>query len=172
MDAVAVSMTNGMTIKNMRWKGALADAAAFGIFQGIMPLLGFFAGSVFANYMEKIDHWIALILLGIIGVKMIIDAVKQDDEIVSLSRKLTFRLLFVQAVATSIDALAVGVSFAAMRTDIFTASSIIALTTFICSLAAVFVGKKCGDFLGKKAGFLGGIILIGIGVKIFLDGIL
>lgn len=172
MDAVAVSMTNGMTIKKMGVKGALADAAAFGIFQGLMPLIGFFAGSVFAEQMSRIDHWIALILLGFIGAKMLWDSLKKEDEIFCIDRKLTFRLLLVQAVATSIDALAVGVSFAAMRIQIFFAVSIIAATTFVCSLAAVFIGKRFGDFLGKKAGILGGCILILIGLKIFLDHVL
>lgn len=172
MDAVAVSMTNGMTIKKMGLKETLADAAAFGIFQGLMPLIGFFAGSVFAEQMSRIDHWIALMLLGFIGAKMLWDSLKKDDEIFCIDRKLTLRLLLVQAVATSIDALAVGVSFAAMRIHIFLAVSVIAAITFVCSFAAVFIGKRFGDFLGKKAGIFGGCILILIGLKIFLDGVL
>lgn len=171
MDASAVSMTNGMTMKPMKLKGTLATAFAFGLFQGVMPLIGYFAGSVFAGYMAAIDHWIALILLGFIGGKMLWDAFKKEDEVVPAAHKLTLKLLLVQAIATSIDALAVGVSFAAMNVNIFIAVSIIAALTFICSINAVLVGKKCGDFLNQKAEIFGGCILILIGLKIFLDGI-
>ena len=171
MDASAVSMTNGMTMKPMKLKGTLATAFAFGLFQGVMPLIGYFAGSVFAGYMAAVDHWIALILLGFIGGKMLWDALKKEEEIVPVARKLTFKLLLVQAIATSIDALAVGVSFAAMNVNIFIAVSIIAAITFACSMIAVLIGKKCGDFLNQKAELFGGCILILIGLKIFLDGI-
>lgn len=171
MDASAVSMTNGMTMKPMKLKGTLATAFAFGLFQGVMPLIGYFAGSVFAEYMAAIDHWIALILLGFIGGKMLWDALKKEDEVVPAAHKLTLKLLLVQAIATSIDALAVGVSFAAMNVNIFIAVSIIAAVTFICSIIAVLIGKKCGDFLNQKAEIFGGCILILIGLKIFLDGI-
>lgn len=171
MDASAVSMTNGMTMKPMKLKGTLATAFAFGLFQGVMPLIGYFAGSVFAGYMAAVDHWIALILLGFIGGKMLWDALKKEEEIVPVARKLTFKLLLVQAIATSIDALAVGVSFAAMNVNIFIAVSIIAAITFSCSMISVLIGKKCGDFLNQKAELFGGCILILIGLKIFLDGI-
>ncbi len=171
MDASAVSMTNGMTMKPMRLKGTLATALAFGLFQGIMPLIGYFAGSAFAGYMAAVDHWIALILLGFIGGKMLWDALKKEEEVTPAARQLTFKLLLLQAIATSIDALAVGVSFAAMNVNIFVAVSLIAIITFCCSAISVFIGKKCGDLLNQKAEIFGGCILILIGLKIFLDGI-
>ena len=152
MDAVAVSMTNGMCLKQMHVKHAFVTALAFGLFQGIMPLIGYFAGSVFAEKVNAIDHWLALILLGFIGGKMVYEAVKSDEDH-TVCKVLTFRLLLVQAIATSIDALAVGVSFAALTVNII----------------AVYIGKKFGDLLKQKAEIVGGIILILIGLKIFVE---
>ena len=172
MDAVAVSMTNGMTIRPMRVRETLADAVAFGFFQGLMPVIGYFAGAVFAAQMAKISHWIALLLLGFLGIKMLWDTCRKEEEAGCGGSRLTWRLLFAQAVATSIDALAVGVSFAALQVNIWGAAALIAATTFVCSLAAVLAGKKCGTLFSKKAGVLGGCILIAIGVKIFIDGLL
>ena len=170
MDAVAVSMTNGMTVKSIRTKEMLADAVAFGIFQGLMPVIGYFAGAVFAEQMAKISHWIALVLLGFLGAKMLWDTFQKEEAEECDGCRLTWRALFAQAVATSIDALAVGVSFAALQVNIWGSASIIAAITFVCSLIAVLVGKKCGDLFRKKAGILGGCILILIGIKIFIDG--
>lgn len=172
MDAAAVSMTNGMTVRPLRMREILSISAAFGIFQGLMPLLGYFAGSVFADYMSAIDHWIALVLLGFIGAKMLWGALRKQDEDAVCCSRLTLRMLFAQAVATSIDALAVGVSFAAMKVNIWFSVSVIAATTFVCSVAAVLVGKKFGDILNKKAEIFGGCILILIGLKIFIDGMI
>ncbi len=172
MDAVAVSMTNGMTVRPLRFREVLADAAAFGFFQGLMPLIGYFAGATFAEYMETFGHWVALGLLGFIGGKMIWDSWKEEKTQSCCTVKMTFRLIFLQAVATSIDALAVGVSLAALRISIWLPVLMIALTTFCCSFTAVLIGKKCGDLFRSKSGFLGGGILILIGLKIFLDGIL
>lgn len=172
MDAAAVSMTNGMTVRPLRAKESLANAAAFGLFQGLMPLLGFFAGSVFAEYMAQLDHWIALLLLGFIGVRMLREALQKKNDGEVRCTKMTARMLLLQAIATSIDALAVGVSFAALQVNIRLAVSVIAATTFVCCLIAVWVGKKCGNLLNKKAGICGGCILILIGLKIFIDGML
>ena len=168
MDAVAVSMTNGMCLKQMHVKHAFVTALAFGLFQGIMPLIGYFAGSVFAEKVNAIDHWLALILLGFIGGKMVYEAVKSDEDH-TVCKVLTFRLLLVQAIATSIDALAVGVSFAALTVNIISSVCIIAATTFILSFIAVYIGKKFGDLLKQKAEIVGGIILILIGLKIFVE---
>lgn len=168
MDAVAVSMTNGMCLKQMCVKHAFATAFAFGLFQGIMPLIGYFAGSVFAAKVNAIDHWLALILLGFIGGKMVYEAVTSDEGH-TVCKVLTFRLLLVQAIATSIDALAVGVSFAALTVNIISSVCIIAATTFILSFIAVYIGKKFGDLLKQKAEIVGGIILILIGLKIFVE---
>jgi putative Mn2+ efflux pump MntP len=168
MDAVCVSMSNGMCFRDTKLKRALIIGLAFGVFQGLMPLIGFFAGSIFARQIAIIDHWIALVLLAFIGIKMIIDAIKNEED--SCPAKFTAKLLFVQAIATSIDALAVGVSFAALRDiNILVAVCIIAITTFILSTMAVFIGKKIGTKLNSKAELFGGTILVLIGLKIFIE---
>lgn len=167
MDAVCVSMSNGMCFQ-AKLKQTISIALAFGLFQGLMPLIGYFTGSFFAEQISAFDHWIALILLAIIGGKMLYDAIKGDDE-ASCSPKLTIRLLLLQAIATSIDALAVGVSFAAMQVNILVAVLLIALTTFILSFVAVHLGKKIGTKLNQKAEIFGGSILILIGLKIFVE---
>jgi len=169
-DAFAVSVTNGMCMKNIKLKWAFAIALTFGLFQGAMPVIGFALGSHFTEYITKYDHIIALILLGFIGGKMIIEAVKgnRTGENCKIA-KLTFGTLMVQGVATSIDALAVGVSFVAMNVSIVNASSFICGITFILSFFAVIIGKKFGSFLNNKAEIIGGSILIIIGLKIFIE---
>lgn len=170
MDAFAVSTSNGIVSKPS-WKKTLLIAFMFGLFQAVMPLVGFFAGSLFSDVIEKYDHWIALILLTFIGGKMIADffCKKEKDEKQSF---LTLKMLLVQAVATSIDALAVGVSFVGVTFNIFLAVGIIGAITFVLSLLAVRIGIKFGDILTDKATLVGGIILIAIGLKIFIEGIL
>lgn len=167
MDACAVSMTNGMCYKQIKLKHTLFIGLAFGVFQGIMPLIGYYAGSVFSSQIATIDHWIALILLCIIGGKMIYDGLHHDSS--CSIRPLTFKLLLLQGIATSIDALAVGVSFAAMNVNIYLAVALIAATTFILSIIAVWLGKKVGDKLNAKAEIFGGTILVLIGLKIFVE---
>ncbi|MDF2568179.1 MAG: putative rane protein [Oscillospiraceae bacterium] len=168
MDASAVSMSNAMCLNKIRLKQALAIAFSFGLFQGIMPIIGYFAGTAFAEYVTQFDHWIAFILLGFIGGKMIFDGLKKDADEVCI-RELTFKLLFAQAIATSIDALAIGVSFATMNVNIVVSASFIACVTFICSLLAVFIGKKFGDILNQKAEIFGGTILVLIGIKTLIE---
>lgn len=169
MDAFAVATTNGITMKP-NFKQALAIAFAFGLFQAVMPLIGFFAGSLFGDIVEKYDHWIALVLLAIIGGKMIADFFEKDEE--KSHSHLSFGILMMQAVATSIDALAVGVSFAGLTFSIFVAVGIIGAITFALSLIAVYLGETCGKFLADKANLVGGLILIAIGLKIFIEGII
>lgn len=171
MDAAAVSATNGMCYKNIKLKNSIVIALAFGIFQGIMPLIGYYAGSIFSTAFARMDHWVVLVLLSLIGGKMLYEALshKDDGNDANDCKVLTFKLLTLQAVATSIDALAVGVSFVTLSINIFVAVSIIAVTTFILSLVAVYLGKKFGTLLNKKAEMLGGLILIGIGIKIFVE---
>ncbi len=166
MDAAAVSMTNGMCYE-MNWKRVLSIALSFGIFQGLMPLIGYFAGSLFAQRIAAFDHWIALVLLALIGGKMIFDGLHPDS--VETVKPFSFSLLMVQSIATSIDALAVGVSFAAMSVNIFAAVTLIAVTTFAISAAAVRIGVRVGDKLGAKAEIFGGTILVLIGIKIFAE---
>ncbi|WMJ23053.1 manganese efflux pump MntP family protein [Paludicola sp. MB14-C6] len=169
MDAACVSMSNGMCFQNTRLKRALTIGLAFGLFQGLMPLIGYYAGSVFSEQISAFDHWIALVLLVFIGGKMIYDALKGSDDD-SCSTNFTLKLLFVQAIATSIDALTVGITFAAIRNvNIYFAVSIIAITTFAFSVVAVYIGKKIGTKLNSKAELFGGTILILIGLKIFIE---
>lgn len=168
-DAFAVSVTNGMCKKNIRLGWTFIIAITFGLFQGVMPTIGYALGSTFTKFISQYDHIIALILLGFIGGKMLIDAIKGDDEKGCDIARLTFGALLVQGVATSIDALAVGVSFAAMSVNIISAAAFICSVTFVLSFLAVLIGKKFGDLLNNKAGIFGGLILIGIGVKIFIQ---
>jgi putative Mn2+ efflux pump MntP len=167
-DAFAISITNGMGYKP-KMKNTLLIAGSFGIFQGLMPVLGYLLGSGFAEYIEKYDHWVAFILLGIIGGKMMIESVdKKEKDTVS---SLTLKLILIQGIATSIDAFAVGVSFATLKANIILSAVLITVITFICSFIGVFIGKKSGDFLGSKAEFVGGLILVGIGAKILFTAI-
>ncbi len=169
MDAFAVSVTNGLCCKEIRWGKALLIGLCFGGFQGIMPLTGYFLGMGFAKYITAFDHIIALVLLGFIGVQMIVESFKKEDDkndAVCLSAK----MLFMQGIATSIDALAVGVSFAALdNVNIAFAASSICCITFTISVIGVFVGKKFGTVLNNKAQLVGGLILVAIGVKIFVE---
>lgn len=169
MDACAVSVTNGMVKKNVNKLWALGIALTFGLYQGVMPAIGYALGIKFTNYITKYDHYIALILLGFIGGKMIIEAIKNKDEKVKKDTTLTIGELMVQGVATSIDALAVGVSFAAMNVNIVTSCAYIFVITFAFSFISVFIGKKFGTLFRNKAEIIGGIILVGIGVKIFIE---
>ena len=169
MDAFAVSVTNGLCCKNIRTGGAAATGAVFGGFQGLMPLIGYFLGIGFAKYITAFDHIIALVLLGFIGGQMIYESFKKDDDDKN-ETKLTAKMLLMQGIATSIDALAVGVSFAALRdVNIGFACLCICCITFVFSFAGVFIGKKSGTVLNNKAQLAGGLILVGIGIKIFVE---
>lgn len=177
MDAAAVSMTDGMNEPKMKLKKMLLIAAFFGVFQGLMPLIGYYAGTLFAEAVASIAPIVALVLLGFIGGKMIYDALKKkkDDE-EELPAVLGVKGISVQAVATSIDALAVGVSLIALdragslALNVFWTVGIIAATTFALSLVALGLGKKFGQLLEGKAELIGGIILVAIGLKIFIEG--
>lgn len=178
MDAFAVSIGNGLSMKKSSPKAALAIAFSFGLFQAGMPLAGYFLGSAFEDVIREFDHFIALIFLGFIGGKMIFDGIKElrakkkGEEEEEKPFRLSFGTLMIQAIATSIDALIVGVSFAALPdVNIWAAVSLIGLTTFAISLVGVFFGKKFGQLLGSKAEVLGGIILVGIGLKVFIEHI-
>lgn len=163
MDAFAVCIASSMVYTNMTGLRKLSMPILFGLFQGIIPILGFFLGSLFASFIEKWSGPISLLILGIIGINMIREGLAKDEE--TEPKKLTLWILLVQAVATSIDAFDVGVSFAANSANIWQSAPIIAVTTFVLSLIALFVGTKAGEKLGDKAEILGGIILIIIGIK-------
>lgn len=172
MDACAVSISNGMCYENIHKKQIITTAAAFGFFQAFMPVLGFFIGSTFSRAIESLDHWIALLLLGFIGGKMIVDAIKElkyPEACLTSSKNLTPQTLLLQAVATSIDALAVGVGFAIIKVDILSAALYIGMITFINSLIGSHLGKKFGQLFKQKAEILGGLILLVIGIKIFIE---
>ena len=169
MDAAAVSISNSLCIKKISIKNILQMAVVFALFQAIMPLAGYFAANAFADVINQFDHWIALILLSIIGGKMLHEAITAEDKLDCDLLTMTLKLLLVQAIATSIDALAVGVSLSALNVNIYYSISIIGAITFIICVTAVLIAKRFGSLLGKRAGIVGGIILIAIGLKIFLE---
>lgn len=169
MDAVAVSMTNGMVYKNLKLSSYIAMPIFFGGFQAIMPLVGYFAGGLFAHIIEKYSGIVILIILGIIGGKMIkegIDHLKPHKVI--KEKEMTIGVLFFQGIATSIDAFAVGIGFGVVKVNIALAVSMIGIVTGILVVAAILIGRKFGDLLGSKAEILGGVILVIIGIKALL----
>ncbi len=168
MDAFAVSITNGLCDASLKRWQMLMVGVCFGGFQGIMPTLGYFLGKAFEVYITNLDHWIALILLAYIGGKMIWDSFHEEED--GGSYILTGKMLFMQGIATSIDALAVGVSFAALSDiKIYLAAPFICCVTFGFSIVGVVFGKGFGNRLGARAQFVGGMILLAIGIKIFAE---
>ncbi|MDE6189174.1 MAG: manganese efflux pump MntP family protein [Clostridia bacterium] len=174
MDASCVSMTNAMVEKNMRLVKALAMACLFGLFQFVMPLIGYFLGSLLSKYISAFIPIIALILLSIIGIKMIIESVKEKKEGEELKqKKISPAELFLQGLATSIDALSVGVLFIAdTKSSAVLSFAIIGCVTFALTLIAFFIGKKLGLLLKNKAAIVGGVILIAIGLEIFIKSLI
>jgi putative Mn2+ efflux pump MntP len=168
MDAFAVSITSGITIQCLQIKHALRIAFFFGLFQALMPIVGWLAGIGLKSYVEAFDHWIAFSLLVFIGAKMIYEAV-WIKEVEKKCDPLNLVVLLGLAVATSIDALAVGITFAFLKVSIITPAVLIGCITFGISLSGVFIGNKVGDKLGSKMEVIGGLILIGIGIKILLQ---
>ena len=168
MDAFAVSICKGLSMKKMDWKKAIIIGLYFGLFQGGMPLIGYFLGVGFEESIKFIDHWIAFGLLAFIGGNMIKEALskKEDDEI---DDKVDLKTIVVLAIATSIDALAVGITFAFLNVNIILAVSLIAIITFIISCIGVKLGNVFGDKYEKKAEFAGGLVLVLIGLKILLE---
>ncbi len=170
MDCFAVSITKGITSDAGRWGKALLMALLFGLFQGGMPVLGFYAGVIFTEQIAQFDHWIALILLSIIGGKMIWESLHQDkDEHETQTPNFSFYTLFILAIATSIDALATGIIFVPTPDMLWVAVSIIAFVSFIFSVIGYTIGRFCGQRFHFNVEMLGGIILIGIGAKIFIE---
>ena len=173
MDAFAVSVSNGISQKRSRFPEAFVTALSFGLFQGIMPFLGWALGSSFSAKIEKVDHWIAFALLAFIGVHMIVEAVRGGDSCESGASVFSVRTLLVLSLATSIDALAVGVSFALSGTNtlpgILLASSVIAGVTLVICLAGFYIGRRFGCIFKNKAEIVGGCILSLMGVKILVE---
>ena len=171
MDAFAVAICQGLCMPKLNWRHAGVIALFFGGFQALMPLIGWLLGSQFESYITNIDHWIAFILLAFIGGKMLLEAVKpeEDVEIEQMDPPLDIKEMFLLAVATSIDALAVGITFAFLDYPIVEAISIIGITTFIISVGGVYVGNFFGNKYKNKAEFAGGLILVLIGLRILLS---
>lgn len=167
MDAFAAAVCKGLAIKKNFLEKSLVIALFFGVFQGLMPYIGYLLGSIFAEKLQAIDHWIAFILLGVIGLNMIREA--RDKTCPIEEDRLDIKNLFVLAIATSIDALAVGVSFAFLEIKISLAVLVIGFTTFAISFVGVQIGKFFGIALKDKAQITGGIILILLGVKILVE---
>ena len=168
MDAFAVSVGKGLSVQKIRPRHSLSVGVWFGGFQALMPLIGYFLGVSFASLVESFDHWIAFVLLGIIGFNMIREAMS-NDECEATHSDFSARSMLMMAVATSIDALAVGVSFAFLHIDIWSAAAIIGVTTFILSIVGLRIGNIFGCRYKSKAEFAGGAILMIMGVKIVVE---
>jgi len=168
MDSFAVSLSNGMSITKLSIQKMLLIAFSLAFFQAFMPLLGWLSGIGIENYIKEIDHWIAFVLLSFIGGKMVYEGFFDKDQ---QNKETTFkiRILVLQSIATSIDAFAIGISFAFLDVDIIEPIVIIGLVTFIFSIAGLILGKTIGQKLGSKAEIFGGLVLIGIGIKILIE---
>ncbi len=180
MDALSVSVTSGMILKRATPTASAKIGLFFGGFQFIMPCIGYFLASFFASFITVCDHWIAFVLLGFIGGKMIYEAISDSDEQEDIKNPLDNKLLTMLAIATSIDALAVGITFATVGMQVFTgaglmslslimSAGIIGIVAFVLSAAGVYLGARCGNLFGNKAEIIGGIVLIGIGLKILIE---
>ena len=170
MDAFAVAVCKGLCMKRLNMRQAVIIALFFGGFQGLMPLVGWALGTQFERYITPVDHWIAFGLLTIIGAKMLWDAFHGEEEVVcSTDEKLNLRELVMMAIATSIDALAVGVTFAFLQVDIVPAVVLIGVITFVLALGGVVIGHRFGARYEKAATIAGGVVLILIGLKILLE---
>lgn len=171
MDAFAVSVCKGLCMKRLDIRRAVVIALFFGVFQMVMPLVGWALGTQFEQYITPIDHWIAFVLLGFIGGKMLWEAFrgKGDETTCEIEEKLDIPELTMLAVATSIDALAVGITFAFLGVDIVPSVILIGATTFVLALVGVVVGHRFGARYEKLANVVGGVVLVLIGTKILLE---
>ena len=167
MDAFAVALCKGLSMKKFDKKKGIIIGLYFGIFQGMMPLIGYLLGTTFQNLITSVDHWIAFVLLGFIGGNMLKEAFSKEEE--TCNDKVDFKTMLPLAIATSIDALAVGITFAFLKVNIVIAVLSIGIITFIMSFIGSKVGNKFGTKYEKKAQLFGGIILVLIGLKILLE---
>ena len=167
MDAFAVSICKGLNINKTKVKEPIIIGIYFGLFQAIMPLIGFILGKTFESYIISIDHWLSFIILVSIGISMIYEAIINDND--SYNSKTNIKTMIPLAVATSIDALAVGITFAFLKVDIIVAILIIGIITFTLSFIGVKIGNIFGDKHQNIAKIIGGTILITIGIKILLE---
>ncbi len=169
MDAFAVSIAKGISVERNRRRSALLLASLFGVFQGMMPVIGWFAGVGLKNMIMEVDHWVAFGLLGFIGAKMIYDSTKSED---GREGDVTLWIGLVLAVATSIDALMVGLSFAFLETPILVPVLVIGVVTLVLSYLGFMFGSRMGAMFGRKIRALGGLILILIGIRILIEHLL
>lgn len=167
MDAFAVSVCKGLSIRKLDFKKIGIVGGYFGLFQGLMPMIGFFLGSLLGNIIVSIDHWVAFVLLGVIGFNMLKEAFSKDND--SCDDRVDFKAMFPLAVATSIDALAVGITLAFLEVNIWLSILIIGTITFILSCFGVKLGNIFGNKYEKKAQMIGGLILIFMGIKILIE---
>ena len=172
MDALAVSVANGIMIKKLHVRHAFRIAFSFGFFQAIMPLIGWAAGITFSTYIKEIDHWVAFALLVLVGSRMIRESFTGSKKDEAAKNCLHFPTLLILSLATSIDALAVGISFAFLDITIWFPILMIGLITFVVCFIGVILGNKLGPFFGNKLGVIGGLVLIGIGIEILIEHLL
>lgn len=171
MDSLAVSIVNGIKYSNYTKKDMFLASLSFGVFQGLLPLLGYLVFTPFIKYVEKIDHWIVLALLGYIGVGMIKESFESDEEIKEKSEQFTLKILLAESIATAIDALSVGVALPDFTINPYMSCLIICVCTFAICIIGHMLGKKIALILKNKALMLGGLILIAIGIKEVLSGL-
>jgi len=169
MDSFAVSISNGLTLRKLNISQSLIIAFSLAFFQALMPLIGWFIGNGIESFIQEIDHWVAFILLAFIGGKMIFESFQENKE--ESNTNLSGLTLLGQSIATSIDAFAVGISFAVLDYEITLPVIIIGITTFAFSIAGLQLGKIFGRKMGKSVEIFGGLVLIGIGVKILIEHI-
>ena len=167
MDAFAVSICKGLSMKSMNWKKAIIIGLYFGIFQALMPVIGYFLGSSFSSLITNVDHWLVFALLLYIGGNMIKESFSKDDN--ASDDSVDFKTMLILAIATSIDALAVGITFAFLKINLLLAFSLIGVITFVLCIVGVKVGNRFGCKYESKAEFAGGLILILIGIRILLE---
>lgn len=167
MDAFAVSICKGLSMKKMNWKKAIIVGTYFGAFQALMPVIGYFLGATFEALVTKLDHWVAFGLLTIIGINMLKEAFAKNEE--SHDDSVDFKTMLILATATSIDALAVGITFAFLQVNILLSAIIIGIVTFTICIIGVKIGNKFGDKYERKSEVVGGLILIFMGIKILLE---
>ena len=168
-DAFVISLTTGVAVKEYRLKFSIILGLYFGIFQMMMPIIGFFVAYSFYGYIADYDHWIVFVLLSFIGGKMIYESFQNDEISVANADILAFKNVIPLAVATSLDALAIGVSFAFMSVDVVFPAVVIGVVTFFASAAGVFIGNKIGCIFKRGAEVAGGLILIALGIKILIE---
>ncbi len=170
MDAFAVAVCKGLNMRKIKYSHTLIIACFFGGFQALMPLIGWFLGSQFESYITSIDHWIAFVFLAFIGFNMIKESLSEEEKATeNVEEKLDIKELLVLSIATSIDALAVGITFAFLKIDILSAITLIGCTTFVLAIIGVLIGYNFGSRYQSKAQFAGGVILVLIGLKILLE---